>query len=174
MTDKQTIVYTARAFATTAHDDAGTSYAGDSYSKHLKLVVKVASEYILSLPIQGHSDEVIAACWCHDLIEDAHLSYNDVQAIIGTFAADIVIDVTDEIGKNRKEKALKTYVKIRKSTFATFVKLCDRIANSEHSKHDSPDMFKMYKKEYVIFKYALKQGHTFGRMWERLDKCYNE
>jgi hypothetical protein len=48
-------------------------------------------------------------------------------------AADIIYAVTNDKGKNRKERAgVKYYEGIRKTPGAVFVKLCDRIANVQY------------------------------------------
>ena len=92
------------------------------------------------------------AAWGHDLIEDTRVSYNDVNAHLGEEAADIVYAVSNEKGKNRKERANdKYYEGIRNTPGAVFVKLCDRIANVQYSKMTKSRMFEMYKKENEHF-----------------------
>lgn len=88
----------------------------------------------------------------HDLIEDTRVSYNDVKDHLGQEAADIIYAVSNEKGKTRKERANTTYYKgIRETPGATFVKLCDRIANVQYSKMTGSRMFEMYKKENSNF-----------------------
>ena len=97
------------------------------------------------------------ASWGHDLIEDCRVSYNDVKDALGQEAADIVYAVTNEKGKNRKERANdKYYEGIRRTPGAVFVKLCDRIANIQYSKMTGSRMFEMYKKESDNF--IVKMG----------------
>ena len=117
---------------------------------------------------------VIAAAWAHDLIEDAQVSYNDVKINIGQEAADIAYDVTDELGKNRRERSLMTLPKIAKNPLAIYVKLADRISNTTYSKENGTPMYKMYKKEYPFFRASLKlkrgYGDKYPEMWAWLDK----
>jgi (p)ppGpp synthase/HD superfamily hydrolase len=104
----------------------------------------------------GEEDQdVLAAAWCHDLLEDTALNYNDLKGVIGERASDIVYDVTNELGKNRKERAEKTYPKIAKNPLAIRVKLADRIANMEFSKQSGSGMFEKYCKESDSFHDAL-------------------
>ena len=104
-------------------------------------------------------DACLLATWGHDLIEDTRVSYNDVEAHLGQEAADIIYAVTNEKGKNRKERANdKYYEGIRNTPGAVFVKLCDRIANVQYSKMTRSRMFEMYKKENIAFIKAL--GYT--------------
>jgi hypothetical protein len=64
--------------------------------------------------------------------------------------------LTNEKGKNRKERAnAKYYEGIRNTPYAVFVKICDRIANVEYSKHSGSRMYDMYRKEFVDFIFEL-------------------
>ena len=94
----------------------------------------------------------LRATFGHDLIEDTRVSYNDVMNHLGQEAADIVYAVTNEKGKNRKERGnIKYYEGIRQTPGAVFVKLCDRIANVQYSKMTKSRMFEMYRKEHSDF-----------------------
>ena len=66
--------------------------------------------------------------------------------------------VSNEKGKNRKERANdKYYEGIRNTEGASFVKICDRIANVQYSKLTKSKMFDTYYRENEHFiKYVLK------------------
>jgi len=129
-----------------------------TYDKHLEDVVLVLKRF-------GYSGKYIVAGWLHDVIEDGALSYNKIKNYFGEEVADMVYDVTDELGKNRKEKKVKTLPKTGANPDAIIVKLADRIANIEHG-----GKVDMYKKEYNEFcKYLRHEGHAI-EMWECLDK----
>jgi (p)ppGpp synthase/HD superfamily hydrolase len=97
-------------------------------------------------------DACLLATWGHDLIEDTRVSYNDVKDQLGQEVAEIVYALTNEKGKNRKERGgVKYYEGIRQTPGAAFVKLCDRIANVQYSKMTKSRMFEMYKKEQEDF-----------------------
>jgi (p)ppGpp synthase/HD superfamily hydrolase len=99
------------------------------------------------------------ACWSHDLIEDARVSYNDIKLKLGQEVADITFAVTNNTGRNRAERADdKYYEKIRNTRGAVFVKLCDRIANVEYGKLMGGYMFSVYKKENPEFLSKLGWG----------------
>lgn len=142
------------------------------YEFHLRMVVNVCEKFkhlLDSTTEYGTGDKVInpvqqlsmdhvvkLACWGHDLIEDTRVSYNDVKKVLGEGAADIIYAVTNEKGKNRKERANdKYYEGIRNTPGAVFVKLCDRIANVQYSKMTGSRMFEMYKSENVEFTKSL-------------------
>jgi len=99
----------------------------------------------------GADEDVIAACCLHDVLEDTPLSYNDVKKEFGERIADIVYAVTDELGKNRKERKERTFGKIRANPDAILVKLCDRIANMRNAKYQNQRMYTMYLDEYESF-----------------------
>ena len=127
------------------------------YEFHLRMVVATAAKYLYLLPDSNDGEEsfrdgVILGAWGHDLIEDTRVSYNDVREVLGRYAAEIIYAVTNEKGKNRKERANAAYYKgIRQTPGAVFVKLCDRIANVQYSKMTGSRMFEMYKKENSDF-----------------------
>lgn len=127
------------------------------YEFHLRMVSNVAKEFIKAIPNANDGetsfrDDVILAAWGHDLIEDTRTSYNDVRNRLGQTAADIVYALTNDKGKNRKERAgAAYYIGIRQTPGAIFVKLCDRIANVQYSKMTGSRMFEMYKNENADF-----------------------
>lgn len=102
----------------------------------------------------------------HDSIEDARVTYNNLIDIINTnefgnykaakMVADIVYCVTDEKGKNRKErKNDKYYQELKENKLAVYVKLSDLAANTLFSKLSGSSMYAKYKKEWPNFKKKL-------------------
>jgi (p)ppGpp synthase/HD superfamily hydrolase len=166
------------------------------YEFHLRMVNQVAQDFNHLLddtkdyftgekyrgPMQGQvtlMDACFRATWGHDLIEDCRVSYNDVKEQLGQEAADIIYAVTNEKGKNRKERANdKYYEGIRNTPGAVFVKLCDRIANVQYSKMTKSRMFEMYKKEnddfIVRLGYVYSNTHPYFEMFNYLINLFNE
>lgn len=141
----------AQYYACKCHTAANHKYDGMNYGVHLANVICVANDFLHLIPESQH-EMVLAACWCHDLIEDARQTYNDVKDIIGIEAADIVYALTNEKGKTRKDRANeKYYLGIYTTPFAPFVKMCDRIANVAYSKEVNSRMIDMYRKENDYF-----------------------
>jgi (p)ppGpp synthase/HD superfamily hydrolase len=130
------------------------------YEKHLDDVVDVLKRF-------GFSGKFIVAGYLHDAIEDDGISYNDINRHFNKEVAEMVYCVTDELGRNRKEKKEKTLPKTASNPDAIILKLADRIANIEHG-----GKIDMYAKEYQEFKGALYLNTpASGRpMWEHLDK----
>ena len=148
------------------HQSVNQTY-GDSlpYGYHLDMVVNGIRDF-------GH---LVCACeddvlplffggYYHDSIEDARLTYNDVlktargmmteeQALMAT---EIAYALTNDKGRTRAERAGEEYYKgIRKTPYAPFVKLCDRLANITYScsgvNDNSLRMKEVYKGEIPHF-----------------------
>ena len=156
------LINSAASVATVQHE--GQTY-GDKYpyTKHLADVVHVLRRFGVKDP------NLIAAGWLHDVVEDTDMPLSQVNIIFGPVVADLVQRVTNEPGKNRKERHEKTYIKIKDSPDAVQLKLADRIANVEASLLEAPDKFMMYKKEHKKFKEVLCNPGQHEAMWRHLD-----
>lgn len=154
------------AFAIEAHQKVNHLYDGKPYSVHLAMVVINAYKYI---DYVANDTDVISACWLHDTIEDCRLTYNDIQKVAGQRVADIVYAVTNEKGRNRKERANhKYYEDMRKVAWARYVKLCDRLANVQYSKSTNSDMFRKYQEEHSTFMNYMFPDPTETFMYQDL------
>jgi (p)ppGpp synthase/HD superfamily hydrolase len=120
-------------------------------------------KFIEHIP-QHRRDDVLNAVWLHDTIEDCRLTYNDILKISNKEVADLVYALSNEKGRDRQERANEKYYKgIRDTEFATFIKLCDRLANVIYSRETNSRMFDVYKNENQDF---LK--HLFERPDQQL------
>lgn len=144
------------SFAIEAHNKTNHLYDNNPYSVHLSMVAMYAMKYIDFLPSKEAQENVLSACWLHDTIEDCRLTYNDIKSVAGEQVADIVYAVTNEKGKNRKERASDLYYfGIRNTAWATYVKFCDRLANVKYSKDTNSKMLEVYKNENEYFVNSL-------------------
>ncbi len=167
--DNLSIIYACKA-----HLDVNQYYEtpfGDLlYSFHLKSVANVGKRFKHFIPDYDWNT-VEAAAWCHDLSEDARISLNALIKNIGEKSALIVYAVTNEKGKNRSERANdKYYDGIKNTQYATFVKLCDRIANVEFGIKTNSSMVKKYKKEFEHFRNSLHINGEYEEMWNHLNE----
>jgi len=164
------------------------------YRFHLEMVASVARrfEYLfVEENIKGINRRLVfdydipPSCYGHDLLEDTHVSYNDVVDNLGGIAADIIYALTNEKGKTRKERANdKYYQGIRDTEGAVFVKLCDRIANVEYSIMTRESIgicgkLKMYKDENVEFIRQLgyennRSNQPLKEMFEHLINLFQQ
>jgi (p)ppGpp synthase/HD superfamily hydrolase len=171
--EKENLIEIAKEYAIFCHTSTNHFYDIDKpYDVHLQLTF----EYGLKFDYLLEENEwvyTLAACWCHDLIEDTRRTYNDVKNKTNKIVADIVYAVTNEKGKNRKERANdKYYTGIKNTPLATFVKCCDRLANIKYSVDNDSKMLDVYKKENNHFK-AMLYIEQLKPMFEEMDKLLN-
>jgi (p)ppGpp synthase/HD superfamily hydrolase len=127
------------------------------YEFHLRMVSKVAEDFINLIPDSNDGkttlrNNIILSAYGHDLVEDTRVSFNDCKEKLGLFVANVIYAVSNEKGKNRAERANdKYYQGIRETEGASFVKICDRIANVQYSKMTGSKMYQMYEKENKHF-----------------------
>ena len=170
-----------RSFCNKEHDITCNQKYGDTlpYSFHLDCVFKQGMKWLDLL--ESDSDRLIAmfALARHDLIEDTRMTYKDVLhkveqlilldetfrmqaskfesvAVITNLIAETIYNVTDDKGRNRKErKNEEYYTELRKNHIAVFVKLCDLASNTMFSKLTAHSMYGKYKREFPNFKEKL-------------------
>ena len=100
----------------------------------------------------------------HDSIEDARMTYNDVNKEAHRWmgdhqaytATEIVYALTNDKGRTRAERAGEKYYQgIRETAYASFVKLADRLANitysCTHANEANGHMKQVYKRELPHF-----------------------
>lgn len=148
------------------HDSVNQTYDGHPYGFHLDMVADSVYRYG-HLVCDTPSDvlPLLFGAYYHDSIEDARLTYNDVRKTAAQFmddqqallAAEIAYALTNDKGRTRAERAgEKYYAGIRKTPYAPFVKLADRLANISHScTHGNQRMKKIYKEELPHFLEAI-------------------
>ncbi len=138
------------------------------YTVHLYMVVTTIIKYLHLIPKDKWEVAIIAA-WLHDAREDQGLSYNDIKKRFGEEAAEIVYCLTNNDGRNRKEKAINTYgPKTSQDRIALFDKLGDRLANVEYGLLHSSSMLKVQKEEFPYMVEILFVPGEYDEMWEDL------
>ena len=148
--------------AITLHKQVNQFYDGKPYGYHLTRVAEVMDGISEDLNPDYEDYRILwFACFFHDSIEDARLTYNDVLKIArylglsdddATKATEIVYALTNEKGRTREERAnSKYYQGIRETKYAPFIKACDRMANVRYAKETGSRMYEMYKKEMPDF-----------------------
>jgi (p)ppGpp synthase/HD superfamily hydrolase len=168
------LAYKAQRYATECHHKTNHMYGDVPYFWHISSVATIAEIFKSNIPDEDWED-VLSACWCHDVIEDTRQTYNDVRSATNERVAEIVYALTNEKGRNRAERgSSKYYQGIRKTKYATFVKLCDRIANVKHSIASGSKMTKMYREEQVKFQEQLDRGESYSDMWRLLNQLLEE
>jgi len=160
----------AKRFAALVH--FGQRYGTHDYTYHLQQVEMVLNRFGF------HDDELRISAWLHDVIEDTGISYDKLKSGFGEGIADIVYAVTNEMGRNRKERYAKTYPKIKANRSGLLIKLADRIANIEFSKGSNTNYVKMYEREWPTFEEELhdpaENDKRVIKMWSYLESLFEK
>ena len=167
----------ARNYALRKHIETNHLYDGKFYKIHLDKAVNYALHYLYLLPADAAVRvDVVSAVWCHDLIEDCRVSYNDLKNATNERIAELCYAVTNEKGRTRKERAgVKYYEGILDTPFAPFVKLCDRLANVSYAAGGvKRRMIDVYRAEQFAFREYLMPTEEYKPMWEELDRFLAE
>ncbi|MBB2201058.1 HD domain-containing protein [Gluconacetobacter tumulisoli] len=98
MTD---LVSRAAAFATAAHAGVGQrrKYTNEPFIVHPRRVAELVAS-------TGARDEVVAAAWLHDVVEDTNVTLAEIEAVFGAEIATLVDMVTDVIPPEEGARAL--------------------------------------------------------------------
>ncbi len=154
----------AKQFASALHADQRQLYDdGQPYSVHLDFV------HDTLLLFDFIDRDILAAAYLHDVVEDTKIDQSVISSLFGGKIATLVWAVTDEPGKNRKERKAATYPKIKATPGATALKLADRIANVKYAVDTkNVRMLKMYRQEQPDFELQLRVVGDLDRMWNHL------
>ena len=170
-----TISEKARLYAERVDKETNHIYAEHyPYSTHYDMTCDIARRFIYLIP-EEHRLNVWAACRCHDVIDDCRQNYDDVASETNVYIAELVYAVSNEKGRNRKERANdKYYGGIRNTNYAVFVKLCDRMANIEFSHQtDNTKKLKMYADENENFRKQLFLS-KYSPMFDFMEELLNQ
>ena len=159
------MVVEAKMFATAAHAAIGQKrkYSGDDYIVHPQRVAAIVEKH-------GGTDEMIAAAWLHDTVEDTDVTPELITEMFGDEVASIVEGLTDvslpSDGNRAKRKSIDRMHSASASTEAQFVKCADIIDNSWDIADNDPSFAKVYKSEVFLLLHAMtKVKHT--EIWEQ-------
>lgn len=115
----------------------------------------------------------------HDVLEDCDITYNDIKSLKDSNGLNLILDaqpiydITNDLGKDRVERNLRTYLRMRDNPIACYVKLCDRLSNMKASKASGSSMFNKYKTELDVMHYALSKNSE-GRKNDFLDPLWEQ
>ncbi len=170
------IVTKALYMAVTAHDGAGQLYAGQPYSGHVLDVYDEALVHIDLLPQHKH-ETALGGAGLHDTIEDGYASMNDIAKELNADIARVAQLLVSSTGPTRKERHDDAYYqRLATSETATFIKLCDRLANVRAGKgtEKSASMRERYRSEQAHVESQLQVESRFPRLVPLLEKLRAE
>ena len=159
------LVTQAQMFATAAHAAIGQKrkYSGDDYIVHPARVANIVTRH-------GGTDEMIAAAWLHDTVEDTDVTPGLITKMFGDEIATIVEGLTDvslpSDGNRAKRKSIDRMHSASASTESQFVKCADIIDNSWDIAENDLSFAKVYKSEVFLLLHAMtKVKHT--EIWDQ-------
>jgi hypothetical protein len=131
------LIERAIRFATEAHQriDHRRKYSGQAYAVHLDQVAKIVSSIT-------DDQEMIAAAWLHDTVEDTPATFNDIEREFGDSVAQLVRELTDISkpgdGNRSARKAIDRQHLEQASARGQTIKLADLIDNCKDiTRHDA-------------------------------------
>jgi guanosine-3',5'-bis(diphosphate) 3'-pyrophosphohydrolase len=152
-----TIVERARVFATAAHAAVKQvrKYTFEPYIVHPAEVASI----VATVP---HTDEMLAAAWLHDTIEDTGVTIVDITCEFGHDVASLVGWLTDisrpQDGNRAVRKAIDRDHTACAPAEAHTVKLADLIANSRSIMAHDPAFSRVYLEEKRMLLEVLSRG----------------
>ena len=121
----RSLIAKAKALATERHDGQFRKHTKEPYIVHPEAVVEILKKYA------DPTDEMIAAAWLHDVVEDTDTSLIEIREQFGLDVALMVSALTDDEIGNRKERKEKYFSKLgMQLPKVKSIKLADMIHNA--------------------------------------------
>jgi len=161
------LVDCARVYATEAHQRINhrRKYNNEPYHVHLSAVAKL---------VAGVTDdeEMIAAAWLHDTVEDTEATLEDIEAAFGVPVAELVEELTDVSkpgdGNRVQRKQIDRRHLAQASKRAKTVKLADLVDNCKDITRHDPRFAQVYLSEMNDLLDVLQGGDA--QLYRRAEK----
>ena len=166
------LVTRAVEYATQAHAriDQRRKYSNQPYDVHLKSVANLIREVV-------DDDEMIAAAWLHDTVEDTPATVQDIEREFGSSVATLVSELTDVSrpgdGNRAARKRIDRLHIAKGSARAKTIKLADLIDNCRDiCRHDNR-FCKVFLSEMEALLGVLQEGdeRLYKRAWKVWQSC---
>lgn len=166
------LVHRAREFATQAHRriDQRRKYSNQAYEVHLKAVADLVASV-------SDDQEMIAAAWLHDTVEDTPATLGDIEHEFGSGVAQLVADLTDVSrpgeGNRAARKAIDRAHTAQASVRAKTVKLADLTDNCRDICQHDERFARVFVVEMGALLDVLVEGdeRLYKRARKTLDQC---
>ena len=152
----------AEQFATKWHGSQVRKYTGEPYIAHCREIVEI----LKGVP---HTEDMLAAAWLHDVLEDTECSSQTIYREFGFNVVSMVIALTDchkSIGNRAMRKGIDRRRLGRSSADVQTIKLADLISNTKSIVEHDPKFAKVYLAEARMLLDVLVKGDASLR--ERL------
>lgn len=162
-------IFKAAEFAKSAHGEQKRKYTDEPYFVHLNEVASIVEDF-------GADDDVIAAAYLHDVLEDTPTTYEGLAEIFGERVATLVNEVTDvsrkEDGNRKVRKELDRQHLAKASVEGQMIKLADLISNTKSIIEHDEDFAVTYLKEKKALLEVLNKGNS--ELYEFATKTWRE
>lgn len=150
------IVQAAKELAHIAHQDQFRKYTGMPYIDHPREVVALIRKYV-----EHVTDEMLAAAWLHDVVEDQDVSYHDIESATNQTVASYVWHLTDTpkfVGNRARRKHMDRVRLGNAPAEVQTIKYADLLSNSRDIfKHDK-DFAQVFLREKAAMLMSLNSG----------------
>jgi (p)ppGpp synthase/HD superfamily hydrolase len=156
--DGMDIVRKAQVYAMAAHAAVGQKrkYTGEPYIVHPAEVASIVAQ------VPGATEDMVAAAWLHDVVEDTGCTYTDIHMAFGADIAALVGWLTDvskpEDGNRAHRKAMDRAHTAEAPAEAQTIKLADLISNSRSIMAHDPEFARTYLEEKRLLLEVLTKG----------------
>ncbi len=156
--DGMNIVRKAQVYAMAAHAAVGQKrkYTSEPYIVHPAEVASIVAR------VPGATEDMVAAAWLHDVVEDTGCTLTDIHIGFGADIATLVGWLTDvsrpEDGNRAKRKAMDREHTAEAPAEAQTIKLADLISNSRSIMQHDPEFARTYLEEKRLLLEVLTKG----------------
>ena len=154
------VVQKAQVYAMAAHASVGQKrkYTGEPYIVHPAEVASI----VASVP--GATEDMVAAAYLHDVVEDTGCTFTDIHMAFGIDIATLVGWLTDvskpEDGNRAHRKAMDRHHTAQAPAEAQTIKLADLISNSRSIMAHDPAFAVTYLAEKRLLLEVLTKGDS--------------
>lgn len=154
-------------FAIDSHNRVGQvrKYTGEPYWNHCQAVANIISTGMQYTP----SNEMLAAAWLHDTVEDTGVTNNEIRERFGDVVADYVFFLTDPVmpGVNRAGRKAATVARLNQaSVHVKNIKLADMIDNGRSILvHDTHFAGTFIREKEVLVRTSLMDADPLLLNW---------
>ncbi|MBI5147214.1 MAG: HD domain-containing protein [Thaumarchaeota archaeon] len=124
MTNTKSKVKSAELFAKKKHSGQLRKDGTTTAHMHLKSVVNRLKN------IEMTDEDVLAAAWLHDIVEDTDTTFDEIDQLFGKKVASLVLSLTKDSKLSKRAQMLQYVKQLRRSSLeAKMIKLCDIASN---------------------------------------------
>ena len=160
MTVLRPIAFEAMAFARQVHRDQVRKYTGNPYADHLAEVAGI----VATVAPPADAEEMIAAGWLHDCVEDQDVTITDIELRFGCVVACWVETLSDLEPGNRAERKAASRARLgRACREVQTIKCADLISNTSSIVQHDPKFAKVYLAEKLRLLDVMRDADP--RLW---------